>query len=212
MLTNRNGSLNNHRFNLLFLPLLLIAAFIYLHIPLFQLALYAVWYFCCSWWLNPDVDASAGFRPGHHSFPLGPLHKLSFYLFKNSRVGKLNRFLINIIHKPINWIWRIYWKPFAMLFTHRGFIHWPFFGTVGKSVYLGLPLAIDRIYQGQAAALQDHVFAYFTSAWFMIWVLSDALHSLGDYLDGLRRGNKNFIPPAFIAPRGLLYKLRKAVR
>lgn len=89
-------------------------------------------YFIGSLWLSPDLDCKK-FRPGHHTFPLGHLKRA---------LGTKSSILqpLWLLHGAVNACWRMYWAPFAAVFTHRGVVHWPIIGTSLKVVYILLTL------------------------------------------------------------------------
>jgi uncharacterized metal-binding protein len=59
------------------------------------------------------------------------------YDFKNIYIKKVIE-KIPIIGR----LWNIYWLPYALMFTHRGYSHNIFIGTFSRILYLLLPLFI----------------------------------------------------------------------
>jgi hypothetical protein len=165
------------------------------------------WFLACSWWLNPDLDVSQGYRPGHHSFPFGHLRLFISRSFPKTWLRSLITHVLRLLHLPLNFVWRIFWYPFALLFTHRGVVHWPFIGTILKSLYIALPLAF---YWEDWSYSRRLFIIYLSSNFFWIWVFSDAVHIVGDAWDSKRRGSKRFVPPAIIAPRGLFRRFLRS--
>jgi uncharacterized metal-binding protein len=205
---------------------------------LFHLAVFALSYIASSYWLSPDLDVRR-FRPGHHSFPFGPIFKPFFSGgVENLKVKRWARPLAPLlsiislvgvpVHLILNRAWRLFWQPFSELVTHRGIVHWPVIGTLLKAVYLYsfyylvsllLPVPGERI-------LQHGYFGGFLGsegvlavAWgdsvarvaCVAWVVADICHSAVDLWDSVKQGSR-FVPPAMIAPRGLFWKTYDALR
>jgi uncharacterized metal-binding protein len=134
-----DSNTNNFRANLVVLFLSLLIGFIYLVVTggvgslaekYHFLFWFSAFYILFSYWLSPDVDHRV-FRPGHHSFPLGPVKKALPY-----PIRRLFWPLLNPVHIFFNQLWRWLWMPVSVLFTHRGALHWPLLGTGIKLIYL----------------------------------------------------------------------------
>lgn len=190
-------------------------------------ASFVVSYFFTSYWFSPDLDLRR-FRPGWHSFPLKPVIKL--LSSKGKKIPLIGGVLssaalfLTPLHTAVNAVWRLVWQPFAMLFTHRGAVHWPLIGTQYKIAYLyaiywtlgtlarttfgvPLPLVGDMGLTDGAfgkGGLYDWILGtpHATAAWVGMMV-ADVCHIAVDYWDSAKKGSR-FVPPAPIAPRGLI--------
>ena len=199
-------------------------------------SIYIVTYILTSYWFSPDLDVRR-FRPGEHSFPLGPLFKGMNHIGKKVSFSKsFLSFLMVILfpfHKLLNISWKVYWQPFAECFTHRGAVHIPFFGTQLKIIYIYLtyyilksflqilPFSYDLISSlpFHDKSLIDGLFGnngiydliFSNSFYLKIWLIimiADICHISIDFWDSWKQGS-NFIPPAAIAPRGAFLKFSK---
>ncbi|RYZ92524.1 MAG: hypothetical protein EOP06_04045 [Proteobacteria bacterium] len=108
--------------------------------PLLVMLVFYSSYLMGSYWASPDLDVRFN-MPGKHSFPFKWLnHKLT--VIARSKVplaSALAGFVLVLtqpLHALLNTIWRAYWHPLAMMFTHRGAVHWPILGTNIKILYI----------------------------------------------------------------------------
>lgn len=191
---------------------------------------FVLFYMFAAYWFSPDLDIRNN-RPGKHSFPLGPLFKLTFTIGDNisplARPMALLHSILNPFHKSLNIMWNYYWKPLSLLFTHRGVVHWPIIGTIVKLLYVYLSylfifnlLNLIDLYLINISIDFDKYLIYLNyekllyllknNKVFLVFVLSvmlsDTLHSFIDAIDSFKKGS-NFVPPEGIAPRGLFYKI-----
>lgn len=63
--------------------------------------------------------------------------------------------------KPLIWYWRVYGR----LFKHRGYAHWPIFGTLTRAIWI-LPIVLAGL-----VYIPD-----FTLLWLCFWILGDCIH------------------------------------
>lgn len=189
----------------------------------------AATYAAASVWFSPDLDIRTH-RPGKWSFPFGHLFKL-LKAMRGSGLSFVANPILTIlqpVHVLLNAFWQVYWQPFAGLFTHRGAVHWPIYGTALKASYMAISyflvaklLLILGIAQPPLSDLG--LAAFFSKLWAillessewqvvaMAWIVSDICHSLVDLMDSLKKGSR-FVPPEGIAPRGLFVQLLKSIR
>ena len=146
-----------------------------------------------------------------------------------------------VFHGTLNILWRMAWQPFASAVTHRGIIHWPLIGTLLKWYWVAVILylvsmasryipandlsaAVSSWNVGDLLPVVPRDFLtsdrslfgslFFGSRWtqasnFAVGLISaDLTHIMVDMWDS--RG-RSFLPPAIIAPRGLLYRIVKAI-
>ena len=184
-------------------------------------------YFFSSYWFSPDLDIHNN-RPGKGSFPLKAVLKSIDKTKKKMPVLKplcyMAYLLLSPIHYVFNFAWRWFWHPFGNAFTHRGLIHWPIIGTQIKLLYVLCSYWLSVHYFSEVANIRHLPFNpsqsfydfLFGSSGFYKSLLSqkllltavigmsiaDICHIAIDYYDMVKNGNKNFIPPEFVAPRG----------
>ena len=195
---------------------------------------FIIFYLFAAYWFSPDLDLRNN-RPGKYSFPFGPIFKVTYKI--GSAITFLSKpmaVIANIlrpIHTVIDQFWNYYWKPLSLLFTHRGFLHWPIFGTIGKLTYVyftyfftintinivdiyifNIPLKYEAFLKYSSpekilAFIRNNEIALI----FIISVtISDILHSLVDAIDSFKKGS-NFVPPEGIAPRGFFHKFYSSI-
>ena len=87
---------------------------------------------------------------------------------------------------PIAWIWRLFWRPYAVAFRHRSVgSHFPILSTFIRGLYILLWIWPFWLYYGwELPTLQ---------AW-MLWggwglILADGLHWFLDFIDNLLGGS-----------------------
>lgn len=47
-----------------------------------------------------------------------------------------------LIGRMLAIMWRAFWWPYSKLASHRGFSHWPLIGTIGRLIYIAIPVFI----------------------------------------------------------------------
>ena len=191
-----------------------------------HLSLLNLSYIISSYWLSPDLDHRF-FRPGHHSFPFGPVRSLVPW-----GIQRFFWWALHPIHKGLNAIWRRLWWPMGQIFTHRGALHWPVYGTAIKlfygTIFWGLlgsavkvililvpmrgvsnvlgglvPTSFSPIYWFSKDLLPFIAKTPWTWLFLAAWVVADILHIAVDYYDSVKHNP----PKAFCSrshPRGLI--------
>jgi uncharacterized metal-binding protein len=202
-----------------------------------HLLIFNISYFLTSYWFSPDLDVSSH-RPGQGTFPFKAILSLLHKTRKLPFLGYPSRLaltLLDPVHLLMNFFWRFFWQPFAGLFTHRGAVHWPIWGTQLKIIYMAfcywllinilalvslshaLPFSLSNLPfydKGFFQLITDlyHLFMYdplVRTAWVSA-MIADICHSAVDYIEAAELG-RNFVPPAMIAPRGLFIKAFKII-
>jgi uncharacterized metal-binding protein len=159
---------------------------------------YAAFYAYCCRYLNPDLDVR-GNRCGARTAPLGFLtHGL-----KKMRL-RLLLHLVKPLQYVLNMLHNLIWAPFGYIFTHRGILHWPVIGTWLKASWLFLLVAPWLYYKGYS--LFTVYKTVILSPWYLIWTFADLSHIVSDIMIAKIQKRKAFVPPATIAPRGLVMK------
>lgn len=164
-------------------------------------------------YFQPDLDVR-GKRPGMTHFPVGK------WIGRYS-LGKS----IQILFKPIAYIWHNLWKPYAMFLTHRGLGHFPVLGVWVRVLYLYLLYFIVTKFfliiklDIQLKVFEDWIFMFFPwsknflSYEFILFCLpiylSDFGHILVDYIDSMKKGIP-FCPNKI--PRGILSKSLESLK
>lgn len=192
-------------------------------------------YILTSFWFSPDIDIRSN-RPGKHSFPFSPIIKL---LRKLQKIVPIAKFLLgpvilvlDLLHYPLNRVWAFLTSPISLLFTHRGAVHWPFIGTaikisyfsvlfflIGKFIYIPISfipanLNLETVFDWVKNVGPLWLFNLLLdgeigrTVLFSI-IFADICHTAVDFYDYIKNGNRNFVPPEVIAPRGLLIRLVK---
>jgi uncharacterized metal-binding protein len=83
--------------------------------------------------------------------------------------------------KPVKLLWRLLWYPYSRLVPHRSRIsHFPFFGTLIRAMYIGIPL----FFLGSLIGVEVRTLPYI----FLGLCLSDLLHIFFDTIT-TRRSN-----------------------
>lgn len=195
---------------------------------LLNFMIFVVSYFFTSYWFSPDLDIHDN-RPGKGSFPFKAVLKSLDKLKKAIPILKplcyLSYLIISPFHYALNFLWRWFWHPFGNAFTHRGVIHVPLIGTQIKILYILIvyfliskfipldvlahfPFSPERGYKyfllGEGGFYQTVWKNQLLLTSIIGMSVADICHIAIDYYDMFKNGNKNFIPPAFIAPRGFL--------
>lgn len=184
---------------------------------------YVAAYLFASYWFSPDLDIRVN-RPGKGTFPFGPVLKMSASFVKSrvfpfNLVGSLVMTILGPLHAVFNRLWYWLWQPFAFMFTHRGAIHIPFFGTLVRIAYLSSAIYLFysiAVFVGARMGMGWHHLGF--SQWNQMVIklsksggllttalvavtVSDLKHIAVDWYDTLKKGTK-FVPPPAIAPRG----------
>lgn len=45
-----------------------------------------------------------------------------------------------LVGRTLALLWRVFWWPYSKLAAHRGFSHWPAIGTIGRLLYIAIPV------------------------------------------------------------------------
>jgi uncharacterized metal-binding protein len=78
----------------------------------------------------------------------------------------------------LGFLWAMFWYPYARLCKHRSPIsHWPILGTMGRLLYLCIPIVAYHYFSGWQMPQHWIRFLYFSIAGL---ALSDTLHWLFD--------------------------------
>jgi uncharacterized metal-binding protein len=185
-------------------------------------------FFCCGYlfssvWFSPDLDIRSDNKPGKYSFPLSFVIKPLNAILPANIKGPLLAPII-AIHEVMNFAWRLYWKPFGYLFTHRGVIHWPVAGTILKISYVYFSVFIF-VWLLQLPSISSELKAVYLFVQnipsliptleandapvgvFLGIVIGDLVHIAVDWRDTVRNNRASFVPPPAVAPRGVFYKI-----
>lgn len=174
-------------------------------------------YYWTSMFFQPDLDIPVN-RPGMYTFPIKIKKSLRRLPFFN---------ILHLLTAPIRAIWYIIWEPMAVMFTHRGALHWPIVGVWLRVGWILLILKsitawmiITDITPGYIMAVMEYWCrsfypwnAEFGGRIFILFAfpvyISDIFHSLFDLLESRKKG------AAFCSPihrRGLLITIAKAIK
>jgi uncharacterized metal-binding protein len=98
--------------------------------------------------------------------------------------GNISDQIIRKISRPAQWLWRLFWTPYALLVPHRHFIsHFPIFGTVLRVGYIFLIInLLNFLIRFIAYNLDDTVSFVWLWNWSFFFGLChvDAIHFVVD--------------------------------
>lgn len=93
--------------------------------------------------------------------------------------GNISDYFIRRVFQPAQWLWRLFWTPYALLVPHRHFIsHFPILGTVLRIGYIFLILNLVNLSLSLLTSLFDTVSFVWIWDWSFFFGLAhvDAIH------------------------------------
>jgi uncharacterized metal-binding protein len=97
--------------------------------------------------------------------------------------GNISDQLIRRVSRPAQWLWRLFWTPYALLIPHRHFIsHMPIFGTLVRIGYIFMIINIVNLLLFIVLSMFDTVSFVWLWNWSFFFGLChvDAIHFVVD--------------------------------
>jgi uncharacterized metal-binding protein len=97
--------------------------------------------------------------------------------------GNISDQIIRKVSRPAQWLWRLFWTPYALFVPHRNFVsHFPIFGTLVRMGYIFIVINLINLLLFTTLRLFDTVSLVWLWNWSFFFGLChvDAIHFVVD--------------------------------